>query len=226
MTNVYFISGMGASCRVFDALTLPDKYQKIYLEWRLPEKDETLDNYAKSYAEQINQNESFVLVGYSFGGVLVQEMNKYLSPEKTILIASIKDEKQRPNYFSFFKKIRIYKGIKPWFFNEKATSWFFQKFIYKTKEVLNIKDYLPQLNATYMRWAAKEILAWKPTSTINNLYQIHGTKDLTFPFKRIKKYIGIDEQKLYIIQNVGHLLVLEKPKEVSKILSDIFELKL
>ncbi|PZP52038.1 MAG: alpha/beta hydrolase [Pseudopedobacter saltans] len=220
MTNVYFIPGMGAGCKVFDRLELPDQYQKIYLEWRLPNADETLDDYAKSYALKINKAEPFVLVGYSFGGILVQEMNKYLVPEKTILLASIKDTKQRPDNFSFFKKIHVEKAMKPWLFNEKLISWIFTHFVYKTKEKVNMKDFLPQLNASYMRWAIKEILNWKPTILIDNLYQIHGTKDLTFPYRKIKNN---SDQKLYTIKGSGHLLVLEKPIEVSRTLMEILQ---
>lgn len=223
MTNVYFISGMGASCKVFNQLELPSNYNKCYIEWRLPLKDETLENYAKSLTEQIKLDESFILVGYSFGGIVVQEMNKFVGPQKTILLASIKDEAQCPNYFFFFKSLRIDRLIRPWLFNEKIISWFFNRFVYKTKQSIDVKEYLPQLNATYMRWAIKEILKWQPHNTIANLYQIHGAKDQTFPYRKIAHSYKDNSDRFCTIENTGHLLALEKPIEVSKALTCILE---
>ena len=223
MANVYFVSGMGASCKVFDRLELPTYYNKYYLEWRSPFKDETLEDYAKSLTMQIKLDESFILVGYSFGGIVVQEMNKFVTPKKTILIASIKDEEQRPSYFSFCQFLRIDSFIRPWFFNEKIISWFFKRFVYKTNGSIDVKEYLPQLNATYIRWAIKEILKWQPQNTIENLYQIHGTKDLTFPYKKIKSAYPDSSLHFLTIRDSGHLMVLEKPKEVSEVLCSILE---
>ncbi len=223
MTNVYFISGMGASCNVFDGLQLPNQYQKCYIEWKLQEQNETLENYTKRMMTDIDTTQPFILVGYSFGGVIIQEMSKYIAPQKTILLASIKNENQKPFSYSIGKTIRIEKLIKPWLFNDNLISWFFNRFVYKTEKKINLKEFLPQLNASYMRWAIHTILHWRPTIKIQKLYQIHGTKDHTIPYIRINRtYIG-NHIDLFTIENAGHLLVFEKPNEVSAVLRNILE---
>lgn len=65
--RAYFISGMCYNCKVFDKLTLPKGYRKKYIEWRIPNPDETLSEYAYEMAKNINTSKPFVLIGYSFG---------------------------------------------------------------------------------------------------------------------------------------------------------------
>lgn len=221
MTNVYFISGMGASCNVFDNIVLPSNYTKVYIEWISPEPNETLEHYTKRLMENIDQTQPFVLLGYSFGGIIVQEMNRYIHPLQTILLSSIKNYIQRPKSFSFFQTIKIEKLMRSWLFNEKLIAWILKFSVYKTKEKTDVKEILPQLNANYMRWAIKEILQWRPSLHIAELYQIHGTKDATFPYRKIKTNYPEGSERLFTIKDAGHLVALEKPTEVSSALKII-----
>lgn len=74
--NVYFISGMCYNCGVFDKLKLPKGFKKKYIEWHIPRPDESLDEYARVMAGKIDTSHPFVLVGYSFGAVIMQEMDR------------------------------------------------------------------------------------------------------------------------------------------------------
>lgn len=93
-TNVYFISGMCYNCSVFDKLRLPKGYKKQYLEWHIPRPDESLREYAKTMAKYIDTKRPFILVGYSFGAVIMQEMSYFLSPKKSIIIPHSKRKKR------------------------------------------------------------------------------------------------------------------------------------
>lgn len=113
------------------------------------------------------------------------------------------------------------KLIQPWLFNEKLIAWILKFSVYKTKEKTDVKEILPQLNANYMRWAIKEILQWRPSLHIAELYQIHGTKDATFPYRKIKTNYPEGSERLFTIKDAGHLVALEKPTEVSSALKII-----
>jgi hypothetical protein len=89
--KVYFISGMCVNCKVFDSIILPDGYEKHYIEWNIPEGSETIEEYAFKLAERIDQSQPFIIIGYSLGGIVMQEMNKFLRPEKNILIYQKQD---------------------------------------------------------------------------------------------------------------------------------------
>ena len=55
----------------------------------MPERDEDFDHYISRMAEKIDDTKAFYLLGYSFGGVLVQEIHK-LKPAKIAILGSIK----------------------------------------------------------------------------------------------------------------------------------------
>ena len=80
--TVYFISGMCYNCKVFDKLRLPKGYKKAYIEWFIPSPDESLSEYAHKMAKTIDTSRPFILIGYSFGAVIMQEMTLFLKPEK------------------------------------------------------------------------------------------------------------------------------------------------
>lgn len=91
---------------MFDLIQLPEGYEKVYIEWILP-KEETFEEYTRKMAETIDVREPFILIGYSMGGTIVQEMNTFLQPEKTSIISSIKAVEEIPHLFRIVKKTRI-----------------------------------------------------------------------------------------------------------------------
>ncbi len=76
---VYFVPGLAAKSTIFEFIILPDdEFESIFLEWEIPQVDETLSEYAKRLCGKI-LHENPVLIGVSFGGLVVQEMVKFIS---------------------------------------------------------------------------------------------------------------------------------------------------
>ena len=94
--SVYFISGRCYNRSVFDELTLPAGFVAKYIEWYGPQPHETLQHYARNMASAIDTSRPFVLVGYSFGAVVMQEMNRFLRPAKSVVISSFKSKDEIP----------------------------------------------------------------------------------------------------------------------------------
>ena len=90
LIHVYFMPGMAANSSIFEFIKLPeDRFKMHFLEWIIPKKEESL----KSYALRMNKyvkHENVVLIGVSFGGVIVQEMAKSLNLKRLIIISSVK----------------------------------------------------------------------------------------------------------------------------------------
>ncbi|MGM5629440.1 alpha/beta hydrolase [Apibacter raozihei] len=226
--KVYFIPGLGASSNCFKFITLPEGFEKVYIEWFTPEGNETLEEYTRKLAESIDTSEPFILVGYSFGGVIVQEMNKFLNPQKTILIASMKNDQQIPNLFKIIKALRFAYWFPMRFFSSQGLlSYAFARSVYyksknqKIKETLKIEEYLSQTNPKYLKWSINAISSWKSTIQCKNIFQIHGTKDPIFPYKKIRKSYEKNRQHLFTIPEANHILVLEKPKKVNEAFKNI-----
>ena len=66
--------GLAASPEIFENITLNKEiYELHYLKWIRPlAKEETIANYAMRLSEKIN-HKNVILVGVSFGGIMVQE---------------------------------------------------------------------------------------------------------------------------------------------------------
>jgi len=211
MINVYFISGLGANCKVFDNLVLPEKYKKNYIEWLMPRSDETLDEYTKDMAESIDTGQPFILIGYSFGGIIVQEMNKFLHPITTIVIASIKSEQEMPPLFRFGRRINFAEKFPFWSLAEnKNVRERLATLLYGVKDTVE-SEYISYTDPIYLKWAVRQILNWNPGFKCKNIYHIHGTRDNVFPHKYIKNDI--------LIKGGDHLMVIKRSKKISEIIS-------
>lgn len=77
LIHVYFVPGMAANPLIFEHIDLPKQKFKIHLlEWFIPESEETISQYAKRMADKV-AHDNAVLIGVSFGGILVQEMSRF-----------------------------------------------------------------------------------------------------------------------------------------------------
>jgi len=91
--HIYFVPGLSASSKIFEYLDLPaDKYTCHYLEWITPENErESIEDYALRLCAFIKESNP-ILVGVSFGGIMVQEMARIVEAKKTIIISSVKNK--------------------------------------------------------------------------------------------------------------------------------------
>jgi hypothetical protein len=81
--HLYFVPGLAASTAIFEHIKLPkDKFEIHLLPWLVPiSKEESIQSYAQRMCENIKEK-NHVLIGVSFGGIMVQEMSKISNPLK------------------------------------------------------------------------------------------------------------------------------------------------
>ena len=84
--KIYLVSGLGGDYKVLEKLKFPEQLEVIAIDWLIPEKDEPFPNYVERMAAIINTEEPFHLLGYSFGGILVQEIHKIKPSEKLVIL--------------------------------------------------------------------------------------------------------------------------------------------
>ncbi|MBC7650419.1 MAG: alpha/beta hydrolase, partial [Deinococcales bacterium] len=85
MQKVYFISGLGADKRSFSFLDL-SFCEPIFISWLIPLSKETLVAYALRLRATITEPNP-IIVGLSFGGMLVTEMAKNDATVTPIIIS-------------------------------------------------------------------------------------------------------------------------------------------
>lgn len=207
--KAYFISGMAADERVFKYVRLPEGYEIVHLTWITPQKDESLPSYALRMAERIDTSQPFILVGLSFGGMLITEIAKRFPPVKTILIASIPLSTHLPGYFRVAAILRLHKVIPIGLVKTAAR---LKRFITneKSEDKKLLWEIIRSSDPAFIRWSMEAILKWKNEEMPQLVLHIHGTRDEILPARYTKP--------THIIPKAGHLMVMTRPDEVNTIL--------
>jgi len=202
--SVYFMPGLAASSLIFERIDLPQELFEVhFLDWELPVGEESLAEYAKRMSEKITAPNP-VLIGVSFGGILVQEMAAFLSPKKVIIISSVKSNLEFPRRMKMAKTTKAYKLIPTSIFSniEKLSTFSFGKSI--TQRLKLYERFLSVRDVYYLDWAIKNVILWEPTRVNPNVIHIHGDADEVFPIENIKKCI--------VVKGGTHVMILSKYK--------------
>lgn len=201
---VYFMPGLAASAEIFERIALPDTiFETILLEWEIPLDGETLAEYAKRIAEKI-RHANPVLIGVSFGGILVQEMAQFITTRKVIIISSVKTSLEFPLRMKVAKTTKAYKLIPT---NLLANVESLTKFSFGTKITKRLKLYEKFLrirDKRYLDWAVEQVILWKRTVADKSVIHIHGDADDVFPIKNIQNCI--------VVKGGTHIMILTKYK--------------
>ena len=191
-THVYFMPGMAASSAIFERIRLSDDlFETHLLEWVLPKKMETLHNYAQRMAKKITHDE-VILIGVSFGGILVQEMKQFLNVRKVIIISSVKSNTELPRRMKIAKTTKAYKLIPTQLLEnmESLVKYTFGSSIIK-KRLKLYEKFLSIRDKSYLDWAIEQIVNWERKEIDNSVIHIHGDADEVFPMKYIKNCLPV-----------------------------------
>lgn len=211
MQTIYFLSGLGSDERVFSKLNI-NGYKIVYLQWLLPGKKETIQQYAMRMAEQI-QDENPILAGLSFGGMMSIEMAKQKQFQKVILISSIPSYDKLPAWMKLAGKCRLNKllPMRPYKILRPIENW--NMGVQTKEDKALVSHYRDTVNRHYLNWSINEILNWRNNWQPSNVFHIHGSKDRIFPLSKLAP--------THIINNGGHFMVYNRADEVSVILKEI-----
>lgn len=159
------------------------------------------------------KHEKPVLVGVSFGGILVQEMAKHIEPKKIIIISSVKSNKEFPKRMKVAKKTLAYKLIPTSLLSniEVLAKFSFGETI--TKRIKLYEKYLKMRDKKYLDWAIENVILWSQSEINKNIIHIHGDKDEVFPSQYIKNFIPI--------KGGTHVMIINKYKWLNENLPKI-----
>lgn len=201
---VYFMPGLAASVAIFERIKLPeDQFEVVFLEWEIPFEKESLADYAKRMTVKI-KHENPVLIGVSFGGILVQEMANFIATKKVIIISSVKTNLEFPRRMIVAKNTKAYKLI-PVSLVQNLESLAKFSFGKKVNQRLKLYEkFLSVRDKLYLDWAIEQVVLWNRTVVDQKVIHIHGDLDDVFPIKYIKDCI--------VVTGGTHILILSKYK--------------
>lgn len=202
LIHVYMMPGMAAEPTIFNRIKLPeDQFQIHWLEWMIPTENESLESYAKRMIAKI-EHDGIVLLGVSFGGVLVQEMSKYMRLKKLIVVSSIKSKHELPKRMKVARFMKAYKFAPTQLLSnlDVLKKYAFNDMVAKRIELY--KTYLAVNDKRYLDWALKEMLCWEQESPNPNAIYINGDKDAVFPHSAVGESI--------VIKGGTHIMIIFK----------------
>lgn len=206
---VYFMPGMAASPKIFENIKLPeDKFEIFFLEWCLPIDNESIKDYAKRMAEHIT-HQNPVLIGVSFGGVLVQEIAEIIKARKVIIISSVKCNAEFPRRMRFAKKTHVYR-LFPTRIMQRV-EWLSKIAVGNnmvSRKLQLYEKYLSVRDKKYLDWAFKTIILWDRAVADNKVVHIHGDNDEVFPPKYLNGYIPV--------KGGTHIMIINKFKWINE----------
>jgi len=210
---VYFMPGLAASPTIFERIKLDESiFEMCLLEWEIPKPKESLSDYALRITKNI-KHENPVLIGVSFGGILVQEMSKHIKTRKVIIISSVRSNVEFPRRMKIGKTTKAYKLIpmKLILNIENLAKYSFGEKI--NKRIQLYEKFLAVRDLNYLQWAVESVILWDRNQVDANVIHIHGDQDDVFPIKYIDKCI--------VVKGGTHIMILNKYKWLNENLPSI-----
>ena len=211
--KLYTISGLGADEKVLEKLTFNQNIEVVHIPLLIPYIYEDFYEYIMRMSASIDDSEEFYLLGYSFGGIVVQEIHKLKPAKKIVILGSIRSDLEKSKLIKAGQKTNAIRYIPTRVFNGNTT--LFYSFFRKLFDPKNPKltQYFRVKDPYYLKWSMDKVAHWK-FDKIPDVIQILADKDIVFPIK--------NSQPDFVIKNATHLFPATKPKEVSEILKTIF----
>ncbi|PJB12367.1 MAG: alpha/beta hydrolase [Flavobacteriales bacterium CG_4_9_14_3_um_filter_40_17] len=210
---VYFMPGMSANRLIFEKIKLPeDRFSMHFLEWKTPYPNESVRAYSARMADEI-KHANPVLLGVSFGGIIVQEMSKLIPTRKLVIVSSVKSNCEFPKKFKFAQITQAYKLFPT---GLVANLDILQKLAFGDnlrKRLISYEKYLTVRDKIYLNWALDAIVNWSQEEPLKNTIHIHGTEDLIFPVCNIENYVAV--------KGGDHAMILSKSKWFNEHLPEI-----
>jgi pimeloyl-ACP methyl ester carboxylesterase len=203
--HLYCMPGLAANSKIFEFIRLPKPFVIHKLEWIDPLPNESIQSFSKRMCEKIKKKNP-ILLGVSFGGILVQEMSKIIPCHKVIIISSVKSYKEFPIHIMLGRKSKAYKYF--------PTQWIdktedFIGFVFgpsMRKRMGLYKHYLSFRSKEYLQWALHHFFQWDQKEADPKVIHIHGTHDALIPVFNIKNYIAVKGGTHAMILRKAHLL--------------------
>ena len=209
--------GMAAGPNIFEFLKLPGLYEIHYLQWLQPLSDnESLQQYTKRLIEEQIKHSNPILLGVSFGGIIIQEMAQQIDARQLILISTIKNEQEWSPFHKALRQTGLYKLLPLQLFNYLSV---LERFAVskRTKHRIDLyKRYMSVKNQDYLKWSIKQILTWKAPDIKIPFSHFVGEKDRVFPPRFIQ------DPKI-IVPKGRHDMIIFKAKWFNQHLPEILD---
>ena len=209
MKTIYCIPGLGATDAIFSRLK-PKSVDLKPLKLPRPTDGDDIHSYASRLLGQLDTERPFWLLGQSFGGMLAIEMSRLCSPEKIILVSSVKCRQELPWYARLIGALRLHRLV-PYSHPEYTLPVSrFLNGISTADERAVLKEMVAKRDVDLLKWSTDQAVTWHSGVAPDNLFHIHGTADRLIP----ARYVHADA---WIVGGT-HFMIVSRAEEISRLL--------
>ena len=214
-THVYMMPGLAANSKVFENIDLKNPNYCLHsLDWIQPKKNESLIDYCLRFSKKI-KHKNPVLLGVSFGGIIVQEIDKLIKAKKLIIVSSVKTDDEFPMVFKIARDYGLNNAL-PFGMFDNAINISLKLNINKLYKRIDLAErYLTERDEYYLEWAVKSLLNWNQSSYRKDIIHINGNKDKVFPIGNISNCI--------ILEGGRHEMIILRAKWFNENLINLIE---
>ncbi len=210
MKRIYCISGLATDHRLFETLSVP-QYELVPLLWATYDHSDDMESYADKISRQI-RDESPIIIGLSFGGMLSVEIGKKFPSWRIFLVSSAKTAAEVGYKGSILRWLSRKNLIPSALFN-KPNFYTLARFGAKTPEDKKfISRIISSSNPDFMRWCVNAVFNWDNDSYPDNITHIHGTDDKIIYPQNVQAH--------YWVEGGSHMMIYNRGAEVGKIIAD------
>lgn len=217
LPRIFFFPGLGADKRAFSNLKIKTSLQQIPIDWLKPEKRESLTAYCRQLTEKYRINDGDVLVGLSFGGLVVTEINKFIRPALSILISSASTRKELPLIYRIAGGLNLHQLIPKSALNKPNRLKYYLFSLNKPEQRNLFNEIITDADPDFVRWAVDKIVHWQNRKRPENLFKINGTADRIMPIHKASTD--------FVIKDGSHFLTWENAEDVAAIIRRLMKEK-
>ena len=205
MKKVYFLPGLGADERLYANIHL-EGVEEHYLNWMEPEGCKTLAEYALKFVPLIDTDEPFYFVGTSMGGMMSIELQKHVSPEKMILVSTVKTQKELPIHLKTVARTRL-NALFSGSLIQNLSGLIDTVYPWQTRTQRDLfLEMLHNCTPTFLEFAINACVNWDNTRMPTRFAHIHGSRDPLFPASRAKGAEIIKGGNHFMIYEMGEVM--------------------
>jgi surfactin synthase thioesterase subunit len=213
--HLFMLPGLGNDRRLFANLErllvghLPG-VACVHVAYPEPQADESFADYARRLAPQVPTGRPVAFVGMSMGGILAQELARYVKPAAIVLLSTIKSRSELPWYYRLLDGLRI---------TQVPGGAFIKRMFYihaplgdgmTDEDAYLFNNMLSLWSDAHVRWGFCGVFSWQGVGTVTAgipITHIHGTADRVFPWRLIRNGV--------FIPNGRHFMTVTRAPEIA-----------
>lgn len=209
LIKLFCLSGLGVDERAFVNFQ-PAGVELVHIPWIPPLHKESLKSYAHRLFETVDFPEEYCLLGVSFGGMIAMEMSQIRPPKHLFLVSSVIGRQELPWRFRIGKYLPLHRVLpdRGVISGNRIIRHLFS--VRNPKETDMLKRILSRTDPYFLKWAMNAIVLWKGLKSAE-VVRIHGDKDRMIPMPK---------DVHHTIQGAGHFMVVNRAKEIEKIVEN------